>query len=52
MKLEGNGWIKAASVTTGGKSYFWFRKTSKALQWIVWDRKLEQWICQFERRLK
>lgn len=40
MKLK-SGWEKVPSVTTGGKSFFYYH-TVKFL-WIVWDRRELAW---------
>lgn len=35
-------WCKCASVTTGGKPFFWF-KNGVQRRWILWNRQLKHW---------
>jgi hypothetical protein len=40
-----DGWIKCASVTTGGKQYFYFRRDKQDRRtWIVWDTQENCWL--------
>jgi len=43
---QGKGWVKVASVTTGGKGFFWFRVTEKGREWWVWDRVKLEWVFE------
>jgi len=44
---SGDGWKRVASVTKGGKPFFYFRRTAIALQWMVFDRSSRQWLGAF-----
>lgn len=39
-------WIKCASVTTGGKPYFYYRRVNGIRQCVVWNRRVCQWESQ------
>ena len=39
-------WQKVASVTVGGKPYFWFKKSTHYLAWVVWDRYERKWRAE------
>ena len=42
-------WIKTASVTTGGKPFFYTTITPHGQRaWVVWDRFTRTWACQGE----
>lgn len=44
-----NDWRKCASVMTGGKSFFYFRRDAlDRRQWIVWDRTINAWTLETE----
>ena len=49
MKPEGLGWKKVHSVTSGGKSYFWFRRLKNRREWFVWNRFSLKWELVVER---
>ena len=41
-------WEKVASVTTGGKPYFWFKRSKHYRAWVVWDRQERKWKAKVE----
>jgi hypothetical protein len=44
MKPKGEGWHKVPSVTSGGKPFFWWRRTPAGkCEWFVWSRRLGAW---------
>jgi len=43
MKIN---WEKCASVTHGGKNYFYFAKINGVSYWVLWDRAKEKWTFQ------
>jgi len=43
-------WKKCPSVTTGGKSYFYFTFAYNQYWWVVWDRGCQKW--QFKNESK
>lgn len=47
MKLA---WLKVASVTKGGKPYFWYALTKKYHIRVVWDRGEGLWRVDIEHR--
>jgi hypothetical protein len=36
-------WTKCASVTYGGKPYFWTTITPKGRHWVIWSRQTLVW---------
>lgn len=38
-------WLKVASVTTGGKQYFYNTFTPSGKRTVVWDRNLGKWLA-------
>ena len=43
-KPLGIGWRKCPAVTTGGKPFFWFRRSTNGFrQWYGWNRVRESW---------
>ena len=45
-----NKWEKVASVTRGGKPYFWFKSTLEYFIWVVWDRHEKLWKAEIENK--
>ena len=41
-------WDKFASVTKGGKPYFYYCKIARQSYWVVWDRYYLQWEVRTE----
>lgn len=41
--LESHDWQQIASVTSGGKPYFWYRRDTNCQYWLVWNRRFKQW---------
>ena len=41
-------WQRCASVTTGGKPWFWHRQTEFGQQWIAWNRAMQTWQQETE----
>jgi hypothetical protein len=39
-------WTRVASVTTGGKPYFWTRAIGLNRYWVVWNRVARQWVIE------
>ena len=36
-------WTKCASVTYGGKPYFWTAETPEGRRWVMWNRQTLVW---------
>lgn len=47
-RLLACGWRKVASVTTGSKPHFYFRRVTMGRQWIAWDRVASAWVFTHE----
>ncbi len=43
-------WKKVASVTPGGKHYFWTAIVRGDRYWVVWDRDKKKWAVETEKR--
>jgi len=43
-------WIKAPSVTTGGKLYFYTAVINGNRYWVVWSRLARKWMVTIESR--
>jgi hypothetical protein len=41
-------WKRVASVTPGGKPYFYFTRTPTELKWCFWDRIARRWKIEIE----
>jgi len=45
-----NKWERVASVTKGGKPYFWFLKTLHYYVWVVYDRREKLWKVKIQEQ--
>lgn len=42
-------WVKAPSVYTGGKAFFWTRSRKGKRYWVVWNRSKRKWEVSVEK---
>lgn len=47
MSTEADGWQKCASVTPGGKPYFYYHPQKRL--WVVWSRFDLKWVIESEQ---
>jgi len=43
-------WVKAPSVTTGGKQYFYTALINSTRYWVVWSKVARKWMVTKEAR--
>lgn len=50
LGLMRDGWRECASVTSGGKPFFYFKAggPGEPRQWIVWNRTVQKWTREIE----